>query len=110
MMPHAVIKNSELLRALAKLGPKERAALLKAVGDKEIHCICECIYNTLKGKVPLSIHQKRRLSQHKHILRRLVKPGEPIFKKRKLLIQKGGALLPLILAPLISGILGSLLK
>lgn len=107
-MPHAVLKNSELLRALSRLGAKERAALLKVIGDKEIHCICECVFNTLKGKVPLSTNQKRRLSRHKNTLRKLVKSGESLSKKRKLLMQKGGSLLPLILGPLVSGVLGSL--
>lgn len=109
-MSRTVIKNSELLRALSKLGPKERHALLKTIGNNQIHCICECIFNTLKGRVPLNGHQKKRLARHKHILRRLVTPGEPLSKKRKLLIQKGGALLPLILAPLITGVLSSFFK
>lgn len=109
-MPRTLIKNCELLRALLKLGNKERAALLKTVGDKEIHCVCECIYNTLKGKVPLTAPQKTQLSRHKSILRRIVKPKESISKKRKLLVQNGGALLPLILAPIITGLLGNLFK
>lgn len=107
-MHPTLIKNSELLRALTKLGIKERVALLKIVGDKEIHCLCECIYNTLKGKVPLTQTQKKGLSRHKVTLRRIVKPKESIHKKRKLLVQKGGSLLPLILSPIITGLLGKL--
>lgn len=107
-MHNTLINNSELLRALAKLGGKERVALLKAVDDKKIHCVCECVYNTLKGKVPLSASQRTRLSRHKKTLRRIVKPKESISKKRKLLVQKGGSFLPLVLSPIISGILGNL--
>lgn len=109
-MSRTVIKNSELLRALHKLGPRECAALLKIVGDKQIHCICECVYNALIGKIPLSSNQKSRLTRHKNVLRKLVKSGEPIKKKRKLLVQQGGAFLPLILAPLITGVLSSIFK
>ncbi|KAF5294086.1 hypothetical protein FQR65_LT20008 [Abscondita terminalis] len=107
--PHFVlVKHSELLRALAKLGNKERLALLKCADDKQVHCICECVYNTLKGKIPLSRHQKLRLTRHKHILRRLVKPGEPIKKKKQMLVQQGGAFLPLLIAPLLSGVISSI--
>nr|CAD7421119.1 unnamed protein product [Timema poppensis] len=38
----------------------------------------------------------------------LVKRGECWKKKRQLLVQKEGAFLPLLLTPLISGVLGSL--
>lgn len=109
-MSQTVKKHSELLRALCKLDSKERIALLKSLEDKKIHCVCECIYNTLKGKIPLSTKQKTRLSRHKSILRKLVKPGESIKKKRKVLLQTGGALLPLILTPLLSALLGNLFK
>lgn len=109
-MHRTLIKNCELLRALAKLGNKERVALLKIVGDKEIQCLCECIYNTLKGIVPLTQAQKSRLNRHKTTLRRIVKPKETVHKKRILLVQKGGSLLPLILTPIITGLLGNLFK
>ncbi|KAF2885891.1 hypothetical protein ILUMI_20283 [Ignelater luminosus] len=69
-VPRKVKKHSELLRALCKLDAKERLALIKSVGDKEIHCVCECVYNTLKGKVPLSTKQKAKLARPKSILRK----------------------------------------
>ncbi|KAF2886226.1 hypothetical protein ILUMI_19947 [Ignelater luminosus] len=84
---------------------KERLALIKSVGDTEIHCVCECVYNTLKGKVPLSTKQKAKLARHKSILRKLVKPGESIKKKKRLLLQKSGTFLPLILTPILSSML-----
>ncbi|KAF5276366.1 hypothetical protein FQA39_LY18593 [Lamprigera yunnana] len=110
MMANTVIKNADLLKALSKLGVKERLALLKCLDEKQIHCICECVYNTLKGEVPLSIEQKHRLSRHKTILRRLVKPGEVIKKKKQILLQHGGGFLPLLLTPLLSAILEKYLE
>uniref|UniRef100_A0A1Y1KWP3 Uncharacterized protein n=1 Tax=Photinus pyralis TaxID=7054 RepID=A0A1Y1KWP3_PHOPY len=109
-MSAKLTKHAELLRALAKLGPKERQALIKCLDDDQIHCICECIYNTLKGKAELTDNQKRSLSRHKTILRRMVKPHETIRKKKQILVQSGGAFLPFILGPLLGGILGSLFK
>lgn len=102
--------NVELLRALSNLGDKERIALLECLDDKQVHCICECIYNTLQGNVPLSKYQKRQLSYHKTVLRNLVEPDEPIKKKKRILVQNGGAFLPFLLAPLLSGVLGSIFQ
>lgn len=109
-MSQSVINNAEILRFLHKAKPQYRKAILKAADKELVHCICECAYNTIKGKVPISKSQKKRLTAHKKILRRIVKRGEPISAKKKIINQKGGAFLPMILAPLITGVLGSLFK
>lgn len=109
-MPRTVINNSEVLRFLHKAKPQYRQAILKAADDNLIKCLCECVHNTLNGKVRLSTAQKKQLSRHKNILRRLTKKGESIKTKKKFIIQKGGAFLPLLLAPLITGVLSSLFK
>uniref|UniRef100_A0A1Y1ND17 Uncharacterized protein n=1 Tax=Photinus pyralis TaxID=7054 RepID=A0A1Y1ND17_PHOPY len=109
-MVSKLTKHSELLRALSKLGPKERLALIKCLDDNQIECICECIYNTLKGQVDLTADQKRSLARHKTILRRMVTSREKIKKKKQILIQNGGAFLPFVLGPLLGGLLGSLFQ
>nr|CAD7395811.1 unnamed protein product [Timema cristinae] len=59
------------------------------------------------GRVPLKDAQKTKLLAHKQVMRKLINRGA-FWKKRRILVQKGGAFLPLLLAPLISGVLGSL--
>nr|CAD7258268.1 unnamed protein product [Timema shepardi] len=97
------------LRVLDLRGGAQRVALLKTGDKKLIDAVCECAYNTLKGRVPLKNAQKTKLRAHKQVLRKLIKRGECWKKMRRLLVQKG-AFLPLLLAPLINGVLGSLFK
>lgn len=106
MMPRTVTTHQQLLRALHTLKPKYRKALLKVCSDDEINCICECIYNILLGKIPLEEKIKNKLGKHKHILRRLISKGSNKSRKR-IIIQKGGAFLPIILGTILSSLLSS---
>lgn len=103
-----VTTHKELLKALHTLKPKYRTALLKASSDKLIHCICECIYNVLKGKLTLKKEDHQKLKKHKNILRKLISKGGKTKDRKKIIIQKGGAFLPIILGSVLSGLLGSL--
>lgn len=109
-MSQALVKNASTLKFLADAKPHQRKAVLKTADKELIHCICECVYNTIQGKVPLTINQKNRLCRHKKDLRIIAQKTGSLQKKKKLLVQKGGAILPLILGPLITGVLSSLFK
>lgn len=99
--------HQDLLRVLQKARPKLRRAILKESDNGVIHCICEICENTLIGNVHLSGDQKRKLAKHKDTLRRLVKRGESLKKKKQILVQKGGAFLPLLLGSVLSSVLSS---
>lgn len=107
MMPGRVITYQHLLQALHTLKPKYRKALLKACDEDEINIICECIYNVLKGKIPLENTEKTKLNKHKNILRKLVSKGKQKLRKT-IIVQKGGAFLPIILGAVLSTLLSSL--
>lgn len=107
-MSKAVMNHSELLRALHKASPSMRTSMLKASDCGLVHSICECIDNTIRGNTKLTSAQKTRLSRHKKLLRKIVSRGQSWKKRKKLLVQKGGAILPLILGPLLGGVLSSL--
>ena len=66
--------------------------MLKYCSNSCILRICEVVYNVLKGNVPLSEAQKKRLALKKHILRNLVRP-QPVHSRRKKLLgnQTGGS-------------------
>nr|CAD7570974.1 unnamed protein product [Timema californicum] len=102
-MSPKVLKQATLLRAMHCMNPQQRVALLKTADKKLIDSVFECAYNTLKEKMTLKNAQNTKLRTHK-----LVKRGECYKKKRRLLVQKGGAFLPLLLAPLINSVIGSL--
>lgn len=92
-------KQAEILRSLAYLPKVERWALLRQIDLKLIRCICECAYNVLRGNVPLTKEQKAHLKKHVTQLRKLVRKGEKIENKRKIIQRGGGVLLPAILTP-----------
>lgn len=109
-MVRAIVNNAELLRTLSKLKPKQRLALLKTADKDLVRCLCECALNVIKGKVPVNSGHRKKLSPYKKLLRKLVlkKGGWKI--KKNILVQKGGNLIPLILGPILSTVLSSVLS
>ena len=104
-MSRNVQNNMEVLRALIKLNPKQRANVLKDADSDLIIAICECVLNTLKGNVPLTSNQKNKLSRFRRLLHKLVHKPKQWKVKRKLLVQKGGAILPILLGAVVSSLL-----
>lgn len=102
-----VTTHQNLLKALLHLKPKYRIALLKICGDEEINCISECVFNVLNGKIQLKEKDRSKLKKHKKQLRILVSKGKSKLRKR-VVIQKGGAFLPIILGAVLSNIFNSL--
>ena len=64
-------KHASMLKTLAKAKPHMRKAIIKSAGTSLITCLCDCVNNTLKGKVKMSKHQYRKIRRHKHDLRAL---------------------------------------
>ena len=96
------------LQVLVKSKPKLRKLLINNVPEEVITAICECSLNLLKGVIPLTPGQKRRLARHKTHLRALVDKRVSRKRKRASLNQKGGVLLSALLPPVLT-VLGSLL-
>lgn len=99
--------HKELLVALHTLKPKYQKALLKSCDEDEINCICECIHNVLQGKVPLKEKDKKSLKQYINLLRKLVRKTTTKVRKN-IIVQKGGAFLPIILGSILSGLISGL--
>lgn len=106
-MSRSLKTHKDLLSALHTLKPKYKIALLKSCNEDEINCICECVHNVLQGKVPLEENNKKKLKKYKSVLRKLVRKGTNKIRKN-ILVQKGGAFLPIILGSILSTLLGSL--
>ena len=62
--------------------------------------IAELALNILKAKCKIPKSDIERLRKHKSVLRRLVDKGIAVVKNRKLIVQKGGFLPPLLTAVL----------
>ena len=98
-----VLAHKHLLEELSNKNSKYRITILKKADPKLILAICE----VLEGNVPLNRSEKEILSKDKKILRKLVEKNKITYKK-KLLIQKGGFILPLLLPAALSAIASAL--
>lgn len=102
-------KYGYFLEGLSRLPPKSRTKLINDSPKEVIDCVGECCLNVIKGNVPLTNAHKRSLNAKKHHIRLLSSKKVPVGYKKKLLTQKGGALLGLLLKPLLGSVLGTLL-
>ena len=92
--------NYHKLHALKEARPKLRNAIISNCDKDLVHSVSECALNVLRGNVKLSDCKKRKLSKFKHQLRAVVDRRLPIASKKKLIIQRGGFLVPLLTAVL----------
>ncbi len=103
-----VKRQATLLKVLQKATPKLRHQIIQSASPELIKVLCDCSLNILKGNVPLSRVQKKKLHTHRNKLRSLIKKSVPVAKKKKIL-QKGG-FLPALLLPIAGALLSSLIK
>lgn len=101
--------NVHELHVLRKARPVARRAILKTASDDLIKTLIECVLNTLNGNHPIRASVKNKLLPYKKYLRKIANGGISLKKKRKLIIQKGGFLIPL-LTSILSGVIGSLIS
>ena len=97
------------LQILAKSKPKLRKILIENVPQSVITAIYECCLNTLKGVIPLTQRQKRRLAPYETHLRALANRKVSRKRKKIYLTQRGGSILTALLPPA-PGVLGSCSK
>jgi len=97
------------LHVLKDAKPQARRALIASASDELIKAIVECSINTLNGNHKLTKDEKSKLSKYKNRLRALVKPKISFKSKRKLLVQKGGFMVPLITS-ILSSVIGAIVS
>ena len=101
--------QQHFLHVLKDAKPQARRVLLESANDDLIKAIVECVINTLNGNHKLTKDEKSKLKKYKNRLRALVKPKISFKSKRKLLVQKGGFIVPL-LTSILSGVIGALIN
>ena len=101
------LSHSYFLHVLKDAKPQARRALLTSASDELIKAIVECAINTLNGNHKLTKDEKSKLSKYKNRLRALVNPK--ISFKSKLLVQKGGFIVPL-LTSILPSVLGTIVS
>ena len=92
--------NYHALHVQKAATPKLRKAIVSNCDSELVNSICECVLNVLNGNVKLSGCVTRKLRKHKTVLHKVADKRVPISSKKKLIVQRGGFLLPLMSAML----------
>lgn len=105
------VKHFKLLSKIAKKSKAQRVKHIAALADDPSVCSCLRIAckNLRANKVQLGAGHIRKLKPHKALISSLARKGNSKARKRKLVKQSGGALLPLLL-PVFANLLISLIK
>jgi hypothetical protein len=91
--------NYHLLQALENASPRLRKAILENSNRDLVLGIAEFALNVINGNCKISKSGVDQLRKHKTVRRRLVDSGVALHTK-KLTVQRGGFLLPLLTAAL----------
>lgn len=89
-------RNFALLKTLTTSSPKIRKVILQECSPDFIQSVCEICMNLLKGNIPVTQCQHKKLKRHREKIRQMANRRERVSKKRKLITQRGGFLLPLL--------------
>ena len=97
-----------VLKQLCKCNKREQRKLLRQGGKPLQLCLRECALNIVKGNVPLSKNQFKKLKRYKNSLREISKKRTSV--KQRLKIEQRGGFLASLLIPIIGSIAGGLIK
>lgn len=100
------------MMTLLQAPPKMRRHMTQHAPKELIHCVSECCQNVLKGNVPLSPTQLRKLKPKRQVLRQLADKKVSVPKKKKIINQNGGflPLLALAAAPVVTSLAKEVLR
>ena len=88
---------------------KLKTAIIREAPEEVINKLVEILYNVLKGNVPLTPPQKRRLTRSKKTLRELIRPKVSLQRRRALLSREVHGAIPVAIKSVQKGgFLGSL--
>jgi hypothetical protein len=102
--------NQHFLHVLKNAKPKLRKSIVKECSDDALKTICEICINILNGNLKISKETGYQLKKYKKLLRSLASPKVKLCAKRKTLVQRGGAILPIILGSLFTSVIKKILE
>ena len=92
--------NFHKLHTLKDARPKVGKAIISNCDKDIVNCVSECALNLLHGNVKLSDCARRKLRKYRLQLRTVVDRRVPVARKKMLIVQRGGFLVPLLMAVL----------
>jgi|APCry1669192269_1035402.scaffolds.fasta_scaffold62561_1 hypothetical protein len=95
--------NLRLLKILELCSPKLRQVLLQKADKKTVKCLVECVHNILhNSNIKLEKNIRKKLQKFKDPLRKIIDRKLSLKKRKQIICQRGGGIIPLILPPLLS--------
>jgi len=88
------------IHVLKSSQPKFRKAIISNCERNIENCISDCVLNVLIGNIALTVCDTRKLRKYKSALRILFDKQIPLSGKKRLIVQRGVFLLPLLAAVL----------
>ena len=92
------LKSLPLLIKISRCNNHQRRLALRYAPNSFIDALSELCVNLIYHRVPLDEKQKALLNKHKKTLQLCADPRHPVEKRRKVISQRGGALLGTILS------------
>lgn len=104
-----VLNKSDVpfFKYLESASKKARKSIIKKTNQKQVSAICKVCRNVLDGKIAISTEQRGKLCKYKKTLRALADKKVKFRKKKIILAQSGGSLIPLLLniaAPILAAL------
>jgi hypothetical protein len=105
-----ILRNHKFLEYYLEADNLRRKSLLKGASKDQIDCLSEATLNVVNRNVPIDTSSKHILCNHKSSLCKIVNKKLSIGHRKKILLQKGGAILPLILSTILPLIANAIFK
>ena len=109
-MSRRILKNRRFLEYYLEADGTQRKKLLQHANKEQIDSMCECALNVVKRNVPIDDCTKSALCKHKNAICEVALKKRPLARRKKILIQKGGAFLPIILQTVLPLLASALLS
>jgi len=90
--------NYHTLQVLKAAETKLRKAIISKCNKEIVNLISECVLYVLNGNIKLTFWDTLKLQKHKAALRMVADRHVSLSSKKKLIVQRGGFLLPLFFA------------
>ena len=97
----SVKKHLPILKLVQSSEPKLRQQIILNCDLDFINTLNECVFNTLKGNIPLTKSEIKKLKKFKKILRKICSSDGGLTQTRRMIVQSGGEFLPPLLLPIV---------
>lgn len=103
-------RNQKFLEYYIEADKRGQKSLIQSANKDQVNCLCEIALNVVNRYIPIHSSTSQVLCNHKKTICAIADSKVPLSKRKKILVQKGGAILPLILSTVLPLIAQALFK